>query len=67
MELVNAVTEVFTAMSTWLVSAIEATLPVFYNAEDGLTIIGLLCVISVSIGIFFLIFGLIQRFMGFGA
>lgn len=68
MELVNSITEVFTAMSTWIVSAIQSALPIFYNASDNeLTILGVLCVVSVSIGVFLLIIGIIQRFMGFGA
>lgn len=68
MELVNNITEVFTAMSTWIVSAIQSALPIFYDATAGeLTILGVLCVVSVSIGVFLLIIGIIQRFMGFGA
>ena len=64
--LVKSITDVWTAMSAWIVDSIESLLPVFYNATDGsLTILGLMCVISVGIGLFLLLCNVVTSFFGF--
>lgn len=54
---------VFTEVSEWLVDAIDAVVPLFYN--NGLTLIGNLSVISLGISVIFLLIGLVQGFLRF--
>lgn len=59
--LTGAITEVWTAMSEWIVEAIQSLLPVFYN-ESGLTILGLMCCVSIGIGLFLLLCNVVTSF-----
>lgn len=61
--IIGALTAVFDAIFTWLVSAIQAVIPVFWVAGTGLTFIGVLALVALGISIFFLILGLIQNFL----
>ncbi len=63
MEIVAAMTDVFEAVFTWLQSAITSVLSVFYSAESGLTVLGVLAIVALAISIFFLLVGLIQNFL----
>lgn len=63
--IIESIIAVFTAVLGWLVEAIEAVIPLFWVAETGLTFLGVLSVISVIIGIFFLVMRIIQNFLGF--
>ena len=60
---VTAITDVFEALSGWIVSAIGDVSALFYNAESGLTFMGTLAVIGLGIGIVFLLIGVIQNFL----
>lgn len=64
---VTAIFSVFTAVSDWLVDAIQAVVPLFYAAETGLTFLGTLAIIGVGISVIFLCIGIVQRFLKFGA
>lgn len=65
-DILTAITDVFSAMGTWIISYIPKVTEVFYNATDkSLTLLGVLAVVSLAVSIFFLIMGLIQNFLHF--
>ena len=64
----TAITEVFSAMGTWLVSFINALIPLFWNQGSGdtpgsLTFLGILAIIGLAISIFFLVMRVIENFL----
>lgn len=62
--MIEAITTVWTDVMTWIVSSISSVQSVFYNSTDSsLTFLGVLAVISVAIGIAFLVIGVIQNFL----
>lgn len=61
--IISAITGVFDAISTWLQSAIASIIPIFYEAETGLTFIGVLAVMGLAISVVFLLIGIIQKFL----
>lgn len=65
--IISAMTAVFDAIFTWILSAISAVIPVFWTAGEGgageLTFLGVLTLIALGISIFFLVMGLIQNFL----
>lgn len=65
MNIVTAITGVFTSIGAWIVDTIPTVVEVFYNAESGLTFLGTLAVVALGISVFFLIMGLIQNFLHF--
>lgn len=60
---IKAVTDVFTAVMSWVMEAITTVIGVFYVAESGLTFLGVLALVALAISIFFLLVGLIQNFL----
>lgn len=62
---ISAITGVFDAISTWMQGAISAVIPIFYEAESGLTFLGVLAVMSLAISLVFLLIGVIQNFLHF--
>ena len=68
MGILTAMTNVFDAVFTWIMSAINAIIPLFWTAGTGdtggsLTFLGILALVGLAISIFFLIVGLIQNFL----
>ena len=64
----NVITDmlsVFDAIGTWIIGAITDMMPIFYSAETGLTILGVLATASLAFGVIFLVVGVIQRFFHF--
>lgn len=61
--LIGSITAVWQAILTWFTTALGSIQSVFYNAETGLTFMGVLAVISVAVGIVFLLVGVIQNFL----
>ncbi len=61
----KAVTGVFSSITDWVVETLPKLVPVFYNAESGLTFFGVLAVAGLAVSIFFLLFGLVQNFLHF--
>lgn len=59
---ITAMTAVFDAIFTWILSAIEAVLAIFWTGE-ALTFLGVLALIALGISVFFLLVGLIQNFL----
>lgn len=60
--MIGAITETWTAVMTWITTALASVQTVFY-AENQLTFLGVLAVISVAIGIAFLVIGVVQNFL----
>lgn len=65
MTVLTAILEVFEAVGTWIVSAVNNVMPMFYVAETGLTFLGVLAVAGLSFSVVFLIIGLVQNFLHF--
>lgn len=64
--MLNAITEVFDAIGTWITSAVNDLIPMFWNATDNtLTILGTLAVVGLGFSVVFLLIGIIQRFLHF--
>lgn len=67
--IITAMTAVFSAIFTWIQTAITSIIPVFYTAPSGsdgsgeLTFLGVLALVALGISIFFLLMGLIQNFL----
>ena len=60
---ITSITQVWAAISGWIVNTIPDIVNVFYNAESGLTFLGTLSVLALGVSVFFLLMGLIQRFL----
>ena len=68
MAIITAMTGVFDAVFNWIMTAINAVIPIFWTAGTGesggqLTFLGILALIGLAISIFFLLVGLIQNFL----
>ena len=59
---ISAITAVFTAVMSWIITAIQSVVAVFWTGE-ALTFLGVLALIALGISIFFLLVGLIQNFL----
>ena len=65
---VEKIFAVFDAISTWISGAVTDLIPMFWDsAQSQLTFMGTLAVIGLGIGVVFLLIGIIQRFLKFGA
>lgn len=60
--MIGSITTVWTEVMTWITTSIGSVETVFY-ADNALTFLGTLSVITVAIGIAFLIIGVIQNFL----
>jgi hypothetical protein len=65
MSIVKSITDVFSEIGTWISDAINDLLPMFYNAETGLTFLGTLAVCGLAFSVVFLLISLIQNFLHF--
>lgn len=64
--MIGSITELWTALATWIVATVQQILPLFYNtADDELTILGIMVVVSVGIGLFLLLMNIVTSFFGF--
>lgn len=64
--MVGSITELWTALSTWIIATVQQILPLFYNTEtEDLTILGIMVVVSVGIGLFLLLMNIVTSFFGF--
>lgn len=60
--MVSAITTVWDEIMEWITTSLASVQSVFY-AGDSLTFLGVLAVISVAIGVGFLVIGVIQNFL----
>lgn len=65
MAIIDAITGVFAAIGDWIVEYMPSISSLFYTAESGLTLLGTLAVVGLGISVFFLLMGIIQRFLKF--
>lgn len=63
----TAITDVFDAIGEWITGAVTNLIPMFYVEETGLTFMGVLAVAGLAVSVVFLLIGIIQRFLKFGA
>lgn len=65
--MISSITEVWTSIMTWVTTSLGNVQDVFYTTGTGgegeLTFLGVLAVISVAIGIVFLLIGVVQNFL----
>lgn len=59
--------DVFSSVGTWIVTMVQSMIPMFYDTTDGLTFLGVLAVAGLAFSVSFLIVGIIQKFLRFGA
>lgn len=71
MTIIDAIFAVFTAIGEWLVGAVTPLQALFWTAgtagEGSLTLMGTLAVLGLGFSVIFLLIGIIQRFLKFGA
>lgn len=60
--MISSITEVWTQIMTWITTSLASVQTVFY-VDNNLTFMGVLAVISVAIGVAFLIIGVVQNFL----
>ena len=60
--MIGAITSVWTEIMTWITTSLGSVQDVFY-AEGSLTFLGTLAVITVAIGVVFLVIGVVQNFL----
>ena len=65
MTVLDKILDVFDAVGTWLQTAVNQMIPMFYDATNGLTFLGTLAVAGLAISVIFLIIGVIQNFLHF--
>lgn len=58
-----AIFAVFAQVGNWVVTTIPTFYALFYNAETGLTLLGVLAVAGLGMSVIFLLIGIIQRFL----
>lgn len=66
----SVITDVFSEIIDWIITALQSVLAVFYtpgvgDAAGSLTFLGVLAVAGLAISVFFLIMGVIQNFLHF--
>lgn len=61
----DSILEVFTKIGTWITTAVNSMIPMFYSTDGGLTFLGVLAVAGLSFAVIFLIIGIIQNFLHF--
>ena len=57
--------KIFSTVITWLVSAVNSIVPMFWAAETGLTFMGVLAVSALAISVTLLVVRVIQNFLHF--
>lgn len=63
MSIVEQMTDVFTDIMTWIVTALQSVIGIFWSDTTGLTFLGILALVALGVSIFFLLMGVIQNFL----
>ena len=63
--MLNSILGVFSKIGQWIYITINELQPIFYTAEGGLTLMGILAVAGLGFSVIFLLIGLIQNFLHF--
>lgn len=61
--ILTAILAVFAQVGSWVTTTIPQFYQLFYNAETGLTLLGVLAVSGLGMSVIFLLIGIIQRFI----
>lgn len=64
--ILDAILAVFTSIGGWITETLPTFFSLFYTG-GSLTLLGVLAVAGLGISVIFLLIGIIQRFMKFGA
>lgn len=65
MSILESILGVFSSVGEWISGAVTDIMPMFYTAESGLTLLGVLGVASLAFSVIFLVIGIIQNFLHF--
>lgn len=65
MDILAEIFDVFNSTTAWFSGAVTDIMPIFYTAEAGLTIIGVLTVAGLAMSVVFLLLGVISNFVRF--
>ena len=65
MTMIETVLDVFNEIGSWISTELSSLMSVFYNADSGLTFLGVLAVAGLGFSVIFLVLGIIQRFLHF--
>ena len=60
MTVISSIMDVFSAILEWFGEAFESVTALFYNAETGLTFVGVVSVLTLGIAVFTLVIGCIR-------
>lgn len=60
MTVISAIMDVFSSILAWFTEAFESVTALFYNAETGLTFVGVVSVLTLGIAVFTLVIGWIR-------
>lgn len=66
-DVIDSILAVFLAVAEWIVETIPKLTTLFWSAEGGLTFLGTCALLSLAVGVAFLLIGIIQRFLEFRA
>lgn len=61
----DSVLEVFSKVGDWFGESIEGIVPMFYNADTGLTFIGVMTVAGLGFSVILLVLNLIKGYLRF--
>lgn len=64
--IVTQILAIFTAIGNWFVSCITSLLPIFYDSESGLTILGVLACCGLAVGVILMVIQFVKRFFRWG-
>ncbi len=65
MTVVGAITDIFSAIGTWIAETLPTITKVFYDPASGLTFLGVLAVCGLAVSVFLLLMNIVQNFLHF--
>lgn len=65
MTVVGAITDIFSAIGTWIAETLPTITKVFYDPSSGLTFLGVLAVCGLAVSVFLLLMNIVQNFLHF--
>lgn len=65
MSVLEAILEVFLGVGEWIVTAVQAIVPMFYASGTGLTFLGVLAVAGLAFSVVFLLINIVKGFLQF--
>lgn len=62
-DIVSTVFNVFTSVGTWFIDSLADFVAMFYNAETGLTFIGVMALVGIGLAVARMLFAIITSFV----